>query len=962
MLLAALIGATTVLAVQTAGADGPGPPPVRVYREHVAVQDALRNGLVWTKLRQGKFAGWSVRFDERTGRPWTMWGPGIELGPIPDGPALDHALRDLMARHPELAGVPQTALALRQARHFPDGDSWVVHYDQVLAGSPHPQDPDLRAEASALRQLAPHDRTTVWRGTVTFDVKAGHLARVKVKTSPSAQRGPVLVSARAAVATVLAEKGRRQPGFTVEGAVLMVVPEEVGTGLEHRTAWVVRTVGRGQHVVPEHHYIDATTGEYFARDPELHALTGTLSVQHDDRIPGNLVVSPLHRVAIEGSDGGSVFTDADGAFSVTGDATAFLHYGWDGVLLHSEYGGTETLGTPIALTMTDTVLTDADAAQSLLSARLYYSEAMDWMHTYAPDSNLMGRLGIQVLVDTPHLECDARGYWNESGPAEINLGIEGPDCHNPARSKDVFFHEWGHGFLAERGGSYPADKDYAEGFADTFTFLATGDSEIAPGFLKSGDPLRDLEPDRRYPDDWDHVDWEASGLIFSGAMWDWWKVLAARDGEAEATAYMSQLLTRLGWRHIELVDAYDDVVSTDEDLDEGHSNYCDIVFAFGAHGLGPVGQVPGVSIDYARIENQPSVADAYPIEAEVVDRTRGCMGDVAPTTASVFWSTDGGSTFTETPLSISDLTLSGHIPHQPSGAVVHYYVSAQAGEHTLTAPLHGPRHPATFLVGPAEEVYCTDFEEGGDSLALWTRSPDRNANDWQCGAPEGKGGDPGYPWSGRICGNQLTRSGLYSDGEDDRFVSPPIPVPSDQPLVLQYRRWLTVVDGLYDQAAILIDGRLVWRNDGTDEATDDPTSPEYRNRATIDREWVLHTVPFEAAGDSVQVSFELNSGGTTHYGGWNIDDVCVLALPAPEPTDSGSPADLTGPTDSTSPTAQGSGSGTQKGGCSHGGYARASGHAIGLLGLVAVARRLRPEDEGVLNPELHPPDHAVRGR
>jgi cysteine-rich repeat protein len=92
---------------------------------------------------------------------------------------------------------------------------------------------------------------------------------------------------------------------------------------------------------------------------------------------------------------------------------------------------------------------------------------------------------------------------------------------------------------------------------------------------------------------------------------------------------------------------------------------------------------------------------------------------------------------------------------------------------------------------------------------------------------------------------------------------------------LRYRRWLTVEDGFFDTAAIYADDELVWRN----HAGEDQGAGTHH----VDAEWRYHDVDLsaQAADGAVQVAFELAPDGGNQWGGWTLDDVCVMVRAFP---------------------------------------------------------------------------------
>jgi hypothetical protein len=82
---------------------------------------------------------------------------------------------------------------------------------------------------------------------------------------------------------------------------------------------------------------------------------------------------------------------------------------------------------------------------------------------------------------------------------------------------------------------------------------------------------------------------------------------------------------------------------------------------------------------------------------------------------------------------------------------------------------------------------------------------------------------------------------------------------------LQFRRWLTIEEKTKDRASISVDGEVIWQNapgDGLDH---------------VDREWRFVDLPMPKGG---AITWSLDANTETELGGWNLDDVCVVAFDA----------------------------------------------------------------------------------
>jgi len=177
-------------------------------------------------------------------------------------------------------------------------------------------------------------------------------------------------------------------------------------------------------------------------------------------------------------------------------------------------------------------------------------------------------------------------------------------------------------------------------------------------------------------------------------------------------------------------------------------------------------------------------------------------------------------------------------------------------------------------------VYCTDFES--DPFAAgWTQSAGPGTSEWAWGAPVSlpRVGDPGDAFSGgNVVGMDLGAAGgngRYAPSTIQVLTSPVIALGGRQGARLRYRRWLGVEDGFYDDAHVNADGEAVWRN-AVGSAANEHLDHQ-------DREWRFQDLDIaaQAADDAVQISFRLESDGNLQFGGWNLDDFCVVARPLP---------------------------------------------------------------------------------
>ena len=902
----------SAIAFQPDGAPFIGHEPQRIYRFHKEQQARLRSASPWTQFTDGPGAGWLGRFDERTGLPLAAWGPSVPVGKLETLEDAEAAVRTFFGRSPEVLGAALADLKLGRSGYDPTTDTWYVRLDQVLPGS------DI----------------TVWRGSVDVVIKQNRLMFFSVNTVPSVESVTIEPEVSKAEA-IMGAQMRGPAGNTVHEnarAALTFLPVEAAGVLSGRLAWKVQSstaAPRGEWVS----FVDAQTGEILNVHNEVRFLTGEVHAEHDVRTPnGEMMESPMRWMRIQG-DGETTYTDEDGVWTLDGEDPPSGDLVGQYVRIRNEGGA----NADIEGLTEDMLLTAEDADQAELSAFVFQSQIRQWATIYAPEIPLTDtRINVYVNIDDT---CNA--YFDGS----INFMRSGGGCRNTGRIADVNYHEWGHGFHYYSLLSGEFDGSMSEGIADAVSMLNTGDPIIAPGFFNSGYAIRELETNRVYPDDIVN-EVHTDGLIFGGAVWDLVNVLAEEMGEDEAYDKVSRLLAAAVKSGPTIPEAFDAFIVADDDngdLSDGTPNSCAIIEAFSQHGLGPGGGGGAlVVLDHTPPTTAEPATDIT-LELAGINLAPECV-DVTLEDAAVTFSTDGGESWDSVALSGEMESLSGVIPAQTEGTVVSYYFTLNAeGLASSKAPRGGEINPYTLYVGGLTEVYCEDFEDsdGGFTHELVAGQNEEGADDWMWGTPIGLGGDPDFAFSGnKVWGNDLgggQYNGEYQNQKHNRLNSVEIEVGDAEELVLQYRRWLNVEDGYYDQANILANGDEVWTNHSTVEAVGD----EHHR----DDQWMLHSVPITADGSGVlTISWEVITDQGLTMGGWNIDDVCIYATAIPGPGDpgdeSGSGTDME---DYEVPTASADGKivGTPVGcACSTGSSGGQFGWLAVLLGgLITAARR-----------------------
>jgi MYXO-CTERM domain-containing protein len=469
-------------------------------------------------------------------------------------------------------------------------------------------------------------------------------------------------------------------------------------------------------------------------------------------------------------------------------------------------------------------------------------------------------------------------------------------CENTGRVSDVMYHEFGHSLHAQSiiWGVGAFDEALSEGLADFLSATFTGDPGMGRGFFKfdGNYPLRHIDPsDKEYvwPDDID-PDSHQTGLIMSGALWDLRKDLVATHGETDGVALTNRLYYAAMRRSSDIPSSYVEVLVEDDDdgdLSNGTPNACAIREHFGAHGL-----TEGDSMFGGLYIRRP-VATGLDVTLSIEVPTDGCE-HASVTAVSLHWDlrADPSVSGTEAMTADGSDLYAASIPAEGEGMVVRYQVRVELSDGTVKVFPENPADPMyETYVGEVVEIYCTDFETDpwaeGWSHGLTAGQSSAGADDWHWG-PSLAGtssGDPAEAYSGdNVIGNDLggeiggnTYNGLYQSDKVNYALSPVIDASGFDRVRLQYRRWLNVEDAYYDQATLYANDEVAWQNLNSDQG-------QGSNTHHADREWRFHDVdltPFLDADGQVEVRFEIASDGGMEFGGWTLDDFCVVGVMEP---------------------------------------------------------------------------------
>jgi MYXO-CTERM domain-containing protein len=450
----------------------------------------------------------------------------------------------------------------------------------------------------------------------------------------------------------------------------------------------------------------------------------------------------------------------------------------------------------------------------------------------------------------------------------INFFAEGAGCANTGRLADVIYHEYAHSVHSQAiiPGVGSFDGGVSEGAGDYLSATITNDPGVGRGFFLSDEALRDIDPNGfewSWPEDKGEV--HSEGHIFSGAMWDLRQLLIEKHGYEEGRLRADHIWYQTLRRGTDMLSSYPEAMianDDDGDLSNGTPDVCEIIDAYGRHGL-------YVSSTTGETEVQlDDLGDGYAVSLTLADEFPQCNLDAMPL---LWWKLRGEPG--EGDVAVMQNTGNGYvafIPAMPDDEVLQYRVEIEydfEGTEQLPGNYVDPFYE--YYIGPTVPLYCTSFENGFPND--WSF---QNPTSWQAGVPGGftASGDPLAAHDGiSFLGNDVVGpDGFYSPGTSTSAATPVIDTQGYEVIRLQYRRWLTVEDGYWDQAEIQAGGEVQW---AAHESEDEDWATLHHH----DHEWRFHDVDLsDAASDTVQVAFTLRSDGGLEFGGWSIDSLCIV--------------------------------------------------------------------------------------
>jgi cysteine-rich repeat protein len=875
--------------------------------------------------------GWTAMWDRDTDVPVRLWGSGVFAAGSVTAPSIAEATaHDFLAKHLALlapgAKISDFVLVANQLGGA--GDVRSVGFAQYAGG--------VRVVGGAVGFSFKNDRLIMVSSTA--------LPNVTVPAAP--QRLDANRIGASAIGWLALDGHAVTVRATRSDRVILplVRPRDAkGPAITYRLAEQLSVESKadpGRWDV----WVDAADASPIARRSTIFFASGTVMFDVPDRAP-TLTRSPkpapnvVHQV-----NGTATTSTADGTVTWAAAGAATVAPGLSGPLVEitNKAGAltTDTLALPSGGSVTWSKATD-EFSDAQLSSFVFASVAKEFARTRLNptlayfDQQLSVNVNENSTCNAYSTGDDIHFYRRTSGttPTQGN-------CENTGRMADVVYHEFGHSVHANSiiAGVGQFDGSLSEGLADTLAASITNDHGMGRGFFFTDAPLRDLDPvglEKRWPEDADG-EVHDEGEIIGEALWDLRKGLIAKLGETAGIERTLEIYYGIMQRAADIPTSYAEALVSDDDdgdLGNGTPNLCELNAAFGAHGLADARATLGISVP---------VRDVYKISmaANPPASSSACPGPTI-TSAVVDWKLrdgDGGTV----DLVAEGATYSASIPAQPYGSVVQYKVTVTLSDGTkLSYPDNAADPMYEFYTGDVEALWCADFEAGA---ADWTHgAAPTNRDEWEAGSPMGLGGDPRTAFGGTgVFGIDLSNDGMYRPRVATWAESPEIDLAGNTNVRLQYRRWLGVEDGFFDKARIMANGTKVWGNFSS------PADPMAAGVNHIDKEWRFQDVDLAAqtATGKLKLRFELDTDQGANFGGWTLDDVCVVITKA-GPTCGNGTVD-TGETCDDGNVADGDGcsatcvdENSDGAGCCSVGTNPAGAIALGVLSLAMVLRRRR---------------------
>jgi hypothetical protein len=830
-----------------------GTKPLRAQR---MLRASPRPTAAWQRFSLVAGGTWRAAWDAATNVPSRIWGPGLPApGAMASPAAAEQHARRLLADHLALLAPGAAASDFVLVSNHSDGDIRSVGFQQRAAGR------------------------RVVGGQVSFRFKRDRMFLIGSEALPDVRVDlPRARLARTALHARAADNLRRELDLTAaavspagdEEVVLPLVGDHAVYGYRLATPMMIDGGADGRYLA----YVDPSTGAVLAVRQQNFYATGTVLYRGIDRFPARGRINRPARRAHVFVGGVAQTTSSNGVVSwspdeakpvltgVSGDLVKVVNKKTDGVSVTAQHSL-----APGGQVVWDASANPEDEAQlvTYLATNIVKEYVRNNLDPALPKLD-------EPLTANVNIAQSCNAFFDGKS---INFFHASEKCENTGLLEDVIYHEFGHalhaGEIIDGVGAF--DGAMSEGAADFLAASITNDSGMGRGFFYNDKPLRELDPpdgEFSWPKDISEI--HATGKIFGGAYWDLRKALIQALGEGPGVALVNRIFLGALRRSVSIPTSLYEALAVDDDdgnLENGTPHECFIRDAYGRHGLrtatGTVA-APGALSDNAA---------ATSVRVDLTGLSSRCAGDEIDQ-VTLGWKPGYGDVPAAGEAAMTAVGPGQYWSKLPlvRDEVMYYQATVRFKDgSTLTLPDNLGLPFYSLYQGKTVPLYCTSFETDPFAEGWTTGTGDPMvASPWQWGTPTGTGGtDPPAAYSGAgVLGMNL--GGDYGAKQSSYVTLPPIDVGRWSDVRLQFRRWLAVEDSHYDEARVMVNGQRAWINFTQDIG--DSSAIHH-----IDREWAFQDVRVSgyAFGHTLNLAFDLSSDEGLHLGGWQLDDLCVVA-------------------------------------------------------------------------------------
>jgi len=460
----------------------------------------------------------------------------------------------------------------------------------------------------------------------------------------------------------------------------------------------------------------------------------------------------------------------------------------------------------------------------------------------------------------------------------VNFYPLGGGCNNTGFST-VAMHEWGHG-LDDRYGGISQTEGLSEGWGDIIGMYNVDNPVVGIDFTTSGGFVRTGLNTRLYGT---ATEVHAAGEVWMGFAWRLRDNLATALGNRPSAIAISNTIVvgSIVADATNQADAVEEVFIADDNdgnLLNGTPHYPQLSAAAITKGI-PFPQQQLIAITHAPLLDTTVRYTPRLINALATPTDTGTL-----TQMRVVYSVNGAPSVPRAMVpNGSPNGFRAMLPGTGNGAIS-YHIEATSTTGTSRLPASGEFSYA--VVVPPTGTFTAFYTENFEGTAPgWTHAAlVGTLDDWQLGVPQGRSGtsngvtwqDPSPTNSSRVYGTDLggtigttSFNGAYYASEQSTLRAPVQNCSGRTGVTLRFRRWLSVEDGTFDHAQILVNGTVVWQN---------PVGSHLRDTAW---QTVEYPIPMADNNQFVVIEFRMISDAALILGGWNIDDFEVGTRPVP---------------------------------------------------------------------------------